>query len=164
MDFTAVINNKLSFGRYPYDEKSINELEANGYTIFVNLTTDNDNTDKTPLISYESMLCKHSKYYLYPIVDRKYPTDIDDFKRFIQKVLIDMFDNDNIYIHCRGGHGRAGVVAAIFLIMQRMTPQQALDEVYIAHQNRIKMNPKWRKKGSPQTAGQKRFVLNFKNS
>lgn len=75
-----------------------------------------------------------------------------------------MSDNDKVYIHCRGGHGRAGLAAAIFIILKskgNISSQNALNIVYISHQKRPNMLKKWRKLGSPQTNKQKKFVLAF---
>ncbi len=73
-----------------------------------------------------------------------------------------MLENNKVYIHCRGGHGRAGLASAVFLIIQsnyNISPEEALKCIHDAHQKRPQMKSRWRKMGSPQTAAQKRFVL-----
>jgi len=73
-----------------------------------------------------------------------------------------MHENDKIYIHCKGGHGRSGVVVAILLCnLFNLTPEEALEHTTKSHNNRIIMRDKWRQIGSPQTYHQKHFVRTF---
>nr|QBK93489.1 MAG: dual specificity phosphatase [Pithovirus LCPAC404] len=164
MQFTAVVDDTLSFGRYPYPaEHCIEELESKGYTIFIDLTTEYEVKEKQ-LIEYKQFLSPSSRYCSFPINDRCVPNDSPLFCNFMKNVINDMLQNDKVYIHCRGGHGRAGLAAATFLILKskhEISPQCALDAVFSAHQKRPEMRSKWRKMGSPQGNKQKNFVRNM---
>lgn len=154
---TYFIENKALFGSYPTQD-DIDYFENIGVKYFIDLTTD---TDKLP--EYKTNFT-HIKF---PITDRKIPNNVKDFSSFILKVvniINDLEDNDKIYIHCKGGHGRAGVVvASILVIYHNITPTQALQLTNNYHSQRIEMKEKWRKIGSPQTPSQKKFVLKLFN-
>ena len=149
------IPSKALFGSYP-DEDAVKELEQNGVVLFVNLTTSSEklydytkNTDA---------LCLH-----YPIIDRKIPTDVISFSKFIISVvnhINQLKANEKVYIHCKGGHGRAGVVVACLLCyIFKMDPTDALVLTTNYHSQRKIMRQHWRTIGSPQTIQQKNFVI-----
>ena len=94
-------------------------------------------------------------------VCRRVPADAARFCEFLQGVAAYVSPGGKIYVHCRGGHGRAGLAVAALLILRsgyEVSPHLALSTVYDAHQERPTMQPRWRKKGSPQTVKQKQFV------
>ncbi len=167
MQFTAVVDDTLSFGRYPYPaETTVIELESQGYTIFIDLTTENEVKEKG-LIEYKQFLSPRSRYYSFPINDQHVPDHSSLFCEFIRDVVNEMLEDDKVYIHCRGGHGRAGIASAVFLIVKseyKIFPQSALTIIHCAHQERPKMKSRWRKMGSPQGNKQKNFVLNIKQN
>jgi predicted NAD-dependent protein-ADP-ribosyltransferase YbiA (DUF1768 family) len=83
---------------------------------------------------------------------------------FIIKIakIIKNLSQEKVYIHCKGGHGRSGVVVACLLcFIFKLTPFQSLEYTTKCHNNRHIMRDKWRKIGSPQTYLQKKFVYNF---
>ncbi len=162
MQFTAVVDDTLSFGRYPYPaEDSINELELRGYTIFIDLTAECE-----ALMGYKQFLSLTSRYYSFPISDRCAPDNMFLFCKFMKNIIGEMSQDDKVYIHCRGGHGRAGLASATFLILRskyEISPQCALDIVHEAHQKRPEMKSRWRRMGSPQNNKQKNFVRTIVN-
>src|SRR6056300_1591238 len=104
------IENKALFGSFPTQD-SVNELEKTGVRVFVNLTYDNE-TKITPYqTNYEKIK--------FPIPDREIPEDICKFCSFIVNltdIINTKLDNwELMYIHCKGGHGRSGVVVACIL-------------------------------------------------
>ena len=150
------IKNAALFGSYPTQE-GVNELELNGVRYFIDLTYDGE--DKiTPYTT------KYT-YIRYPIPDRKIPTDRKSFAKLIIKlsnIINALNDDEKIYLHCKGGHGRSGVVVACLLCyMFNITTQDALRHTARSHSKRRVMKEKWRKVGSPQTISQKNFVCKF---
>ena len=84
-----------------------------------------------------------------------------NFAKFIIK-LVDIINNTKkkIYIHCRGGHGRAGlVVACLLCYINKTSPDKSLEQTKNFHSQRKEMREKWRKIGSPQTRKQKSFIF-----
>jgi len=148
------IPDKALFGSYP-NQESVKELESNGVTLFVNLT---ENNDVLPIYK----LSQNSTMLHYPIPDRKIPYNEHTFILFIIKIIKHirtLVDNQKCYIHCRGGHGRAGIVVATLLCyIYNITPESALALTTKYHSERKEMRPKWRAIGSPQTRQQKHFV------
>ena len=148
------IPDKALFGSYP-TSTSAKELEENGVCLFVNLTELSENLDPYNI-------SPTSEIIHFPIPDRKIPINILDFSIFIisvTKKLAQLSDNKKIYIHCKGGHGRSGVVvASILCYYYDIEPSRALELTTQYHSNRKEMRAKWRTIGSPQTPKQKFFV------
>jgi ribA/ribD-fused uncharacterized protein len=150
------IESRAMFGSFPTQE-SVNSLEEEGVRFFVNLTND-----------YEKKITPYTtkyNYISYPIKDRHTPTDKNSFAVFIIKltnIISELKNGELMYLHCKGGHGRSGVVVAVLLCyIFKIKPQESLEYTTIYHNRRKIMREKWRKIGSPQTYEQKKFVYNF---
>lgn len=147
------ISDTALFGSYPSQE-SANELESNGVCLFVNLTESTENLDAYKL--------KNAEMISFPIPDRKIPTNTLQFSLLIMKIVMRITNfkqGEKLYIHCKGGHGRAGiVVASILCYYYNIEPSKALELTTIYHSQRKEMRAKWRTIGSPQTQTQKQFV------
>jgi protein-tyrosine phosphatase len=150
------IPDKALFGSFP-DQKSVQELEALGVRYFIDLTYDEE--DKT--IPYNTQYV----YIKYPIKDRNIPEDWKSFAQLIIKIyhiLNNLKNQEKIYINCRGGHGRSGIlVACILCFYYDIQVEEALRQTSKYHSNRPVMKEKWRKLGSPQGKRQKDFVYRF---
>jgi len=150
------IKNTALFGTYPI-QKSVDELEECGVRYFINLT-----------YNYESKIVPYKTQYdyiQYSIKDREIPRNHKSFTKFLYKVsciIRNLKPNTYIYLHCRGGHGRSGiVVASIFSYMFNMNPSHSIELTSYFHSKRPIMRECWRKLGSPQTKLQKSFVYDF---
>jgi ribA/ribD-fused uncharacterized protein len=150
------INDKALFGSFPTQE-AVEELESNGVRHFVNLTYD-----------YEKRITPYTtkyNYVNYPIPDHRIPVNLTEFAKFIVRVtgiIRNLKDEERLYLHCKGGHGRSGVVvASILCYMEGITPDEALHRTTKYHSNRNEMKEKWRSIGSPQSKYQKIFVHKF---
>ena len=147
------IENQALFGNYPNQEK-IKYLENLGVKYYVNLTHDYEIDNK-----YSTK----NEVFNYPIKDRSVPYNILKFCKFVIKIsniISDLKNNDKIYIHCRGGHGRAGLfVACLLCHINNYDPEKSLKLTKEFHNNRKVMRNKWRKIGSPQTRLQKTFIF-----
>ena len=147
------IKDKALFGSYPTQE-SVNELENKGIRYFINLTCDGEKN----ILQYSTKY----NYIHFPITDNSIPKNINVFSQFISttcNIIKNLLNDDKIYLHCKGGHGRAGlVVASILVIYYNISSEKALYLTNKYHSYRLNMNEKWRKIGSPQTYTQKKFV------
>ena len=163
MDYCSFfIKNKCLFGSYPAPEQ-VTELESIGVRYFVNLT----HSAESKITDY--LVGDTSEIINFPIDDGGVPTDDIAFTRFIYG-LCDIFaDMDTtadgldtkIYVHCKGGHGRSGlVVACLIAKINGVSPKLALEMTRNFHDDRLVMRMKWRQLGSPQTHKQKQFVYN----
>jgi ribA/ribD-fused uncharacterized protein len=150
------IKNRSLFGSYPTQE-SVNELEEYGVRYFIDLTMEGE----TLIVPYKTEYTRIN----YPIHDRRVPIDWKSFTLFIinlSKIIIELKSHERVYIHCKGGHGRSGVVVACLLCyLGGFAPKNALELTTKYHNRRENMREKWRELGSPQTYGQKCFVYRF---
>jgi ribA/ribD-fused uncharacterized protein len=149
------IKDKALFGSYP-TQAEVEELENNGVRYFINLTFDNERK----ITPYKT---KYT-HIQFSIKDRSVPDDWAAFSKFII-TLSDILKNlkdEKLLIHCKGGHGRSGlVVACLMCYTYNISPAEALDWTKISHSKRLVMREKWRKVGAPQTFQQKNFVYKF---
>jgi len=158
MDYCSFfIRNKCLFGSYPSPDQ-VTELESIGVRYFVNLTHSGESKINVYVVGDTSTIIN------FPIDDGGIPLDDNVFARFIYG-MCDIFDglvgDDKIYVHCKGGHGRSGlVVACLIAKINSVSPKRALELTNIYHGDRRVMRPKWRHIGSPQTSKQKQFVYN----
>lgn len=147
------IKDKALFGSFPTQE-AVQELENMGVIYFVDLTCKGESKIK-PYIT------KHT-YINYQIKDRDVPTNIHKFSTFIihiSNIINSLKNNQLIYIHCKGGHGRSGIVVASLLsYTYNISPTKSIEQTSFFHNNRLIMKERWRKIGSPQTNKQKKFV------
>ena len=147
------IKNRAMFGSFPTQE-AVEELENNGVRCFVNLT----HSHERRITPYQTKY----KYISFPITDRHVPEDRHEFSKLVislVEIIYTLEKGELMYIHCKGGHGRSGVVvAAILCYIFDMEPADALEHTTSYHSNRKSMREKWRKIGSPQTYQQKNFI------
>jgi ribA/ribD-fused uncharacterized protein len=147
------IKDRALFGSFPTQE-AVKELEKVGVRYFVNLTHNHERK----ITPYRT---SHN-YISFPITDHQIPEDRHAFAAFIvglADIIYNLKNKELMYIHCKGGHGRAGiVVASLLCCIFNMSPMDALEHTTMYHSNRKSMREKWRKIGSPQTYQQKSFV------
>lgn len=147
------IREKAIFGSFP-DQNSVNILENEGVRYFLDLTFH----DEKKIVPYVT----NYKYIHFPIHDQNIPDDSLQFCKLIIKVsryIRNMTTGEKLYVHCKGGHGRSGiVVACILCFIFGLTPYESIKYTSMCHNNRKVMRDRWRKIGSPQTYAQKKFV------
>lgn len=147
------IKNKGLFGSFP-SQSEVAKLESEGVKYFIDLTYKTENNINPYTTKY--------KYISYPIVDRYIPTNIITFSHFINKIvniIKNLKNNELIYIHCKGGHGRSGIVVACILChLYSICPLKSIELTNMYHNKRKTMKDKWRLIGSPQTFQQKKFI------
>lgn len=152
------IPDKAIFGCSPSQE-SVYELEKMGVRYFVDLTTDEEKVSKVK--PYKT---KYT-YISYPIVDRHIPTNLQTYAKFIielSHIIEHLRKNEKVYINCRAGLGRSGVVAAsILCYITNTLPDKSIDYISRSLDSRKVLKDKWRKIGAPQTCSQKKFIYKF---
>jgi len=152
---TYFIKNKALFGSYPTNDDVL-YFETIGVKYFVDLTE----CDKLP----PYIISNDSTYIKYPIPDMKIPTNVNSFCSFIlhiEHIIKNLKDDEKIYIHCRGGNGRAGILVAC-LLMRYHDDMNVLDALQLTqkyHSERKNLKLKWKILGAPQTITQKNFVI-----
>ena len=106
--------------------------------------------DKTLFVKniYEHKL----HWYHLPIYDMGAPDKDFKYKWETTKVLLknELIDGKNIVLHCRGGKGRAGTIAAILLVEFNYEKQEAIDLV------------RSRRKGAIESKIQEDFIFSYR--
>jgi hypothetical protein len=152
------ISNRGLFGCFP-SQKNVDELICNGVRYFINLTF----VDEKRITPY--ILPRSCKRINYPIKDHNTPKNLITFSSFIYKIsniLENLQPPHKVYIHCRGGHGRAGMVVAILLChVFNITPEASLIKTAYFHSLRPAIKAKWRAIGSPHIYRQRAFVYSY---
>jgi len=149
--YSCFIKDQGYFGNYP-SQSDINTMEKIGIHYFIDLTCEQDNLEKYKVSS-------NSFQVNLPIFDRSVPHDIFNFTLLILKSIELLRQDKKIYIHCKGGHGRSGIlVACILKLYLNVTTDKAIELTTTYHNERNGVRDKWKKMGCPQTYRQKKFV------
>jgi protein-tyrosine phosphatase len=85
----------------------------------------------------------------FPIKDVNVPTDMAAVHALVQRLNGYLDDGQNVVIHCRGGLGRTGTIAACMLVARGWSPQDAIDDVR-------KARPK-----TLETSAQEQYVFKY---
>lgn len=140
------------FGPYPTNSQ-VRDLENVGVKYFIDLTT-----------SYEKInryKCNVS-YLSYPIRDNQIPENIEswvDFLGSVVAIIESLSGGEKIYIHCKGGHGRSGMlVACLLCILDGNGATQSLIKTTNCHRRRPTLGLKWMDKDCPNIKCQRDFV------
>lgn len=152
------IPNKALFGSFPTQD-SVEELENNGVRYFIDLTFPNEKKTHPYRTRYN--------YISFPIIDHGVPSDWHLFYHFlvnIANIINNLPEGEMVYIHCKGGHGRSGVVVSCLLCyMLKINTVEALEMTKEFHNKRNTMKEKWRILGAPNSKFQRDFVHKFFN-
>lgn len=155
--YSYFIEGKAIFGSFPTQE-DVDKLESLGVCFFVDLTSSHE----SKLVPY---IARNARIIRYPIPDNGIPTDKQSFLSFVlnlYKIICNLPTETKMYIHCKGGHGRSGIVVATLLALyHKISGLDAIKMTTMYHNNRLVMRDKWRRIGSPQTHQQKLFVLSL---
>ena len=118
-----------------------------------------DLTEEGELCPYESLLPSDATHYRFPIKDVSVPTDVEAVHRLLHK--IDEWEKTGgyVYIHCWGGVGRTGTIAACYLLHKMVLPDAA--QALKMMRARFATMPKSKHKVSPETQAQVAFVHQF---
>lgn len=147
------IENKAIFGSYP-SEGDVEELDKIGVRYYVNLTVDGEKKIKP----YETK----RKCIRYPIYDDRTPSNIYTFCGliiYIIDIIKNLKNNEKIYIHCKAGVSRSGmVVACILSYMNKINPAEAISLTTKYHRERKGIKDRLRNVTAPRTRSQKHFV------
>lgn len=159
MGFFSTIksDSRVLFGSYPTTE-GMALLRENGVKYIVDLTTPGEKNRLDPYFPKEFNMT----YIHFPIRDNFVPYDMESFNEFIVWLIFiiqSMKEHERIYIHCKGGHGRSGmIVCCVLCLMYGMTPSQSIGEVTLGHRQRPDIGAKWKMRLCPSNEIQRIFV------
>ena len=116
--------------------------------------TEDDEFDKLCNKKYfvEKIYKQKLKWYHLSIADLSAPNKEFKYKWETVKVLLktELMNGQNIVLHCRGGKGRAGTVAAILLVDFGIEKKEAIDLI------------RSRRKGAIETKKQEDFIYAYR--
>ncbi len=127
-----IIPGQFLIGPYPgslddrREQMKIRYLSNMGIQLYIDLTTTGEiSSNGEPLLLYEKFLPADTVYKHIPIEDRTAPPIyvMDKILNCIDEAL---FENKPIYLHCRGGKYRTGMVACCFFIRHNIARQKGV--------------------------------------
>ncbi len=149
LSFVSAVRPTLWFGPYP-TQTHVEQLEAAGVRAFINVTRPDELLD--PYVSSYSSLS-------IPIEDNSVPDDVPSFCQQMAELSRVLRGGTHMYVHCKGGHGRSGMVAAILLVLSEdIPPSDAIAAVTEAHRTRPALREFWRKRPCPHLHAQRKFI------
>lgn len=152
-----VLPGELLAGEYPGAVSEANaiwrlsQFAAAGVTSFVDVTEEDEG-----LQPYANLLPHSARWARFPIADGGCPT-VETMRSLLDHVDAEVARGEVVYVHCWGGHGRTGTVMGSWLVRHGSTGEAALEQ--IAELRREVPDADWM--ASPETSGQRRFVLEW---
>ena len=150
-----VIPGRLLAGEYPGDpddsqvRQRLKRLGGVGIDSFIDLTEEGE------LPPYRLLLPKHTQYLRSPIVDTRVPNNVAQTRELLYAIRAGLARDRRVYVHCRAGIGRTGLVIGCFLAEEESDGKAALKTL-----NRLWLQSErsqaWPK--VPQTAEQAAYI------
>jgi hypothetical protein len=130
-------NNILIVGAYP-TRNNIEILRGLGVTVYCCLNDEYGKCIKWDMYDeYEKYLNRDEQFIHQPIQDMSTIGDkiIDDLSDRLVALIL---DGKKVYLHCGGGHGRAGMVACVTLhkLYPELSEEQIMNYVQFTHDQR----------------------------
>ena len=152
-------------GPYPGDSDAARERERLaafldfGVRRFVDLTEPGEHPPYAPILgriaSQRNLDVNHVRH---AIPDKSVPTP-RQMRAILDVIDADLDEGESVYLHCRGGAGRTGMVVGCFLIEWGLEPSDALAQIAADRSGIGSRRGLW---SSPETAEQCRFVLEWR--
>ncbi len=165
-----VVPGKFLAGAYPgnpYEKRAVEKLRVfldAGIRCFIDLTSPEDeNLYGKALVPYRDLIGKISDgrfkvhYRRMPIVDMEIPSH-DEMLEILDLIDGTVFGGIPTYVHCLGGFGRTGTVVGCWLVRHGIEQGKAVIELI----RKLRRNDPQVNMESPQTADQRRFILEWK--
>jgi atypical dual specificity phosphatase len=105
-------------------ERDLEDLYAEGFRTIISLL---DEEEQSPYYDVEKVGAKGFKRYSIPIRDFTAPTR-SEFKKFLDLVG-DSLKKGKVVVHCQGGLGRTGTMAAAYWIRKGVSANEAIEKV-----------------------------------
>ena len=158
MDFCSDMYKGIGFfGGYPSEDEFHELLRANT-TLFVDLTTAREKKN----LPFVYTVPEERTYISFPILDNQIPKNRKLFLDLVHYVAHCLQEQKHVYIHCRGGHGRSGIlVASLLCYLLNIPPHVAIQQATLYHSRRPNLKPKWRDISCPQMYRQQKFVMDL---
>jgi hypothetical protein len=153
-----VVPDRVLAGEYPgaLDEAEASErldrLQKAGIDSFIDLTEEGE------IPSYRHLLPDDAEYQRFPIVDTRVPNNVSQTRELLAAIRGALARGRGVYVHCRAGIGRTGLIIGCFLAEENASGRKALKA----------LNLLWRQSGRasswpqiPQTAEQADYIRHW---
>jgi hypothetical protein len=146
---------RLLAGEIPYGaddadtRERLERLREVGIDYFIDLTQPHEHAE------YRHLLPDRAQYRRCPIQDTEVPDEIAQMQDIQSDIRSALALGHNVYVHCRAGIGRTGMVVGCYLVEQGLTGKAALEHLNVLWRQsaRAKTWPK-----VPQTREQAVYV------
>ena len=158
----SVAGGAVYAGEYPgdkYGEKATEKLKRMyhfGIRHFIDLTEEGE------LCPYNHLLPSDTTYTRFPIPDCGVPKSIESVRRLLLRIEELKKMEGYVYVHCWGGVGRTGTIAACYLFQNEEEPD--LNKTLEVLRGRFSEMPKSAYRETPETKEQIDFIEQFINS
>ncbi len=150
-DFCSYLfHGQIAFGKQPTPVQA-ELLNKQGYTVFVNLL---ENAGKNEAVYKAEMIIP------FPIMNDSCPKQsIEDLITKLREILK---EGRKMYIHCKNGRGRTGLVVSCLIgMLFDIDADSAIDIVNKAHRKGHGRSKKWQKHEIPSHRNQMKYIEDF---
>jgi ADP-ribosylglycohydrolase len=153
-----VLEGKLLAGEYPggaspeVTRERLQRLAEAGVGCFIDLTQPGE------LPPYDSELPHDARYLRFPVADHGVPEQREQMTEILECLRQALRGPRPVYLHCRAGIGRTGMVAGCLLVEQGLTGEAAIAELNRLWQQ-SERSAQWPR--IPETAAQTAYVARW---
>jgi len=104
--------------------RDLDDLYREGFRTIISLLDENEQTPYYEIVGIEA---KGFRRYSIPIQDFTAPT-LADFKKFVEIVMGSLREG-KVLVHCQGGIGRTGTMAAAYWIKKGLSANEAIKKI-----------------------------------
>jgi Protein-tyrosine phosphatase len=155
-----VIPGRLLAGEYPGGSNDMEALPRLASLHSVGINSFIDLTEEGELPPYRHLLTTKSRHFRSAIVDAAVPNNVSQVRHLLMTIQEGLDQRHGLYVHCRAGIGRTGLVIGCFLAHTEGDGKKALKLLnrLWTQSERAKQWPK-----VPQTAAQANYVKQWMN-
>jgi len=104
--------------------RELEDLYWEGFRTIISLLDESEQTPDYDIVGIEA---KGFKRYSIPIQDFTAPA-LADFEKFVD-IVIDSLKKGKVLVHCQGGIGRTGTMAAAYWIKKGLSANEAIKKI-----------------------------------
>lgn len=150
-----VIPGRLLAGEHPSSmdraeaRARLGRLRLAGLDCYIDLTEPGERPD------YRHLLSKRAEYLRSAIVDTALPRHVSQTQELLATIRAALARKRSIYVHCRAGIGRTGLIIGCFLAEEERDGKAALERLNLLWRQSARSRD-WRR--VPQTAEQANYI------